>query len=257
MIAYGHSVQAATHNVDMFGGGLADATRRPPQLPETEDWPISVRLNGEKDMLGFYVSGHPLARFRRELSHFASVSSRDVGTGDDGREVRMGGIIQAVKVMLDKRGNQMAFVTIEDFAGSMELIVFSDCYEKSKEFVKSDAIILAAGRVSTREGQAPKLVVSQILPFERLSEFFNCRLVLTLERDDFGRVHELWGLLEAHRGDNEVVVLTRNNGEELQIRPRNLRVRLDKEMVDGLKELLGESKAYLAPAATASVAERC
>ena len=248
MIAFGHTVQEASHTVDMFGGGTEDATRKPPDIPNVDDWAVSAKLNGEKEMLGFYVSGHPLARFSRELAVFANISARKIAGADDGREGRVGGIIQNVKVMLDKRGNQMAFVTVEDFSGSLELIVFSDCYEKTKALIRVDGIVLASGRISTREGQAAKLIVSDLLPLDRLSDFFDCRLVLNVDRKELGRISEWWSLLEANRGTKEVIVLTRNNGEELQIRPRQLRVRLDGQFVDTLKELLGDSNAYLAPA---------
>ena len=248
MIAYGHTVQETSHTVDMFGGGMEDTTRKAPDLPAVEDWPVSQKLKSEKDILGFYVSGHPLARYRRELSQFSTVATAKIESTDDGREVRVGGIVQAIKVMLDKRGNSMAFVTIEDFAGSVELIVFSDCYEKAKDFLKLDGVVLASGRISTREGQAAKLIASNLLPLDRLSDFVNCRLVLAVDRKDYGRFSEWWKLLEANRGDREIVVLARNNGEELQIRPKNLRVKLDAAMVESLKEILGESRAYLAPA---------
>jgi DNA polymerase-3 subunit alpha len=248
MISYGHMVQETSHTVDMFGGGTDDATRRAPELPDVEDWPVSAKLSSEKEILGFYVSGHPLARYRKELSHFGNVSTRKIESTDDGREVRVGGIVQSVKIMLDKRGNQMAFVTIEDFAGSVELIVFSDCYERAKSFLQVDGIILASGRISTREGQAAKLVVSNLLPLDRLSEYVSCRLVLDVEKKDFARITEWWSLLEANQGDNEIVVLARNNGEELQIRPKNMRIKLDNQMIDRLKEMLGESRVYLAPA---------
>lgn len=248
MIAYGHTLQETSHTVDMFGGGTDDATRRPPELPDIDDWPVSVKLNSEKEMLGFYVSGHPLAQYRRELRHFASVSTGKIESIGDGREVRVGGIVQAIKVKIDKRGNQMAFVTIEDFAGSVELIVFSDCYDKAKSFLTVDSIVLASGRVSTREGQAAKLVASNLLPLDRLSEFVNCRLVLNVEKKDYDRISEWWSLLKANQGNKEIIILARNNGEELQIRPKNLRVNLDGNMVAELKEMLGESRVYLAPA---------
>ncbi len=248
MISFGQAVQQDSPTVDMFGDRKSDQTRRPPEMSDIEDWPLSTKLNGEKEMLGFYVSGHPLAHYRRELGHFATVTTRKIGSADDGREMRLGGIIQNIKVMLDKKGNQMAFVTIEDFAGSLELIVFSDCYEKAKSFLAVDGIILTSGRVSTREGQAPKLIVSSIVPLNRLSDFYNCRLVLSIERKNYDRISQLMPILKSHQGDKELVILTRNNGEELQIRPRNLRVNLAGEFVDDLKEILGETGAYLAPA---------
>ena len=195
MIAFGHTMQESSHTVDMFGDGDEDTTRKAPEIPDVEDWPVSIKLNGEKEMLGFYVSGHPLARFRRELRSFSSLSTQKIAGADDGREVRVGGIIHKIKVMLDKRGNQMAFVTIEDFTGSLELIVFSDCYEKTKDFIRVDAIVLASGRISTREGQAAKLIVSNILPLDRLSEYYDCRLVVNVDRKDYERIPRWWKVL--------------------------------------------------------------
>lgn len=248
MIAYGQMVQKDTHTVDMFGGGETDQTRRAPDIPIVDDWPLAVRLNGEKEMLGFYVSGHPLARYRRELARFTTRSSQKITAGDDGKEARLGGIVQAIKVMLDKRGNQMAFVTIEDFGGSLELLVFSDCYEKSKGFIAVDNIVLASGRISTREGQAPKLVVAHLIPIERLTEFYDCRLVLQLDREDFDRMDKVRPILEAHPGEKEIIIITRKNGEEIQIRPRNMRVSLHNAILDDLRRVLGDSKVFLAPA---------
>ncbi|MCP4568154.1 MAG: DNA polymerase III subunit alpha [FCB group bacterium] len=248
MVTYGQTVQQDSHTVDMFGGGTEDETRKAPVIPNTDDWPVSQRLNGEKEMLGFYVSGHPLAQYRRELGHFASMTSEKVSSADDNKEVRIGGIVQTIKTLQDKRGNTMAFVTIEDFGGSLELIVFSDCYEQSKDFVVVDGIILASGRISTREGQASKMVVSNLLPLNRLNDFYDCRLILDLERQDYDRIDRLMPVLESNRGDKELIILLHNNGEELQIKPRNLRLNLSGDVVDNLKELIGVNKAYLAPA---------
>ncbi len=248
MISYGQTVQEESHTVDMFGGGTDDATRRAPEMPNTDEWPVSERLGKEKDMLGFYVSGHPLARFRRELDRFAGKTTRDIESDDDGREICIGGIVQTIKTMVDKRGNQMAFVTLEDFAGSMELIVFSDCYDKSKSFLTVDCIILAWGRVSTREGQASKLIVSRVVPLSNLADYFSCRLVLDVERKDLKAIDSIWPVLETFRGNQEVLVRTSHDGEELFIRPKNLQVQLNSELVDKVKDLLGESRAYLAPA---------
>ncbi len=247
MISYGQMIQQASHTVDMFGDGAADETRRPPELPAIEDYTTTERLNAEKEMLGFYVSGHPLEQYRKELDLFATRSSQRITSEDDGKEVRIGGIIQAAKVMIDRRGNKMAFVTIEDFWGSLELIVFSDCYETAKDFLQPDSTILASGRISTREGQASKLVASSIWPLTKLSDYFNCRLILNLERGDYSRLQEFWPMLQNNQGEKEVIVIARHNGEELFIRPRRLRVTASTEMVAELKKVLGDAKAYLAP----------
>lgn len=246
MVNFGQGIQKDSHTVDMFGSGKEDQTRRAPDIETTgPDWSLSQRLNYEKEMLGFYVSGHPLSTYRHELEQFATIDTLHLTEAADGREVYLGGIIQTIKVLPDKRGNQMAFVTVEDFKGSLELILFSDCYENSKEFIKVDGVILASGRISTREGQAAKLIVDRVAPLDRLAEYYNCRLVLNLDRKDYERLPDFWPLLQANQGDQEVRIRTRCNGEEVWIRPRHLKVRLTGEMVGNLKELLGDNKAYL------------
>jgi len=97
---------------------------------------LKERLAKEKSMLGFFVSGHPLDRYRDELLSFATSPIGDLKQAVDGREVTVGGILTAIKPMTDKKGNQMAFATLEDFSGHVELILFSDCFEKAKEILK-------------------------------------------------------------------------------------------------------------------------
>jgi DNA polymerase-3 subunit alpha len=249
MIAFGHSIQKSSSMVDMFGEGTGDETRRAPDLEDTPEWSLSEKLNKEKSVLGFYVSGHPLDRFRSELTLFSTASSEKIATIDDGREVRIGGIIQEVKILTDKRGNRMAFVGLEDYLGKLELILFSDCYEKAKDLIEVDNLILASGRVSTREGQAAKLLVSNVLPLNNLSSYVDCRLIVRLEPDDYEKIEQMLPVLEANQGENDIIVMARNNGEELHIKPRNLRVNLAGGVVDNLKEMLGDTKAFVAPVA--------
>jgi hypothetical protein len=157
------------------------------------------------------------------------------------QEVRLG-IIQ--KSVLDSGGTRWKRNGRDCGPGT---IVFSDCYEKSKGFIEVDGVILAAGRVTTREGQAPKLIVSSLLPLSQLSEFYNCRLVLALRKDHLPGITDLLNILQANPGEKEVLLIARNNGEEFQIRPRHLRVTLSGALVDNMKERLGETRAYLIP----------
>ena len=163
MIEFGHrvSVQSQTH--DLFAGSGLEVQRVPPRLPEIPDWPNMEKLNREKAALGFYISGHPLDRYRDELASFSTATLGNLEQVVDGKEVTVGGVLAKINRMLDKKGNQMAFATLEDFSGKTELILFSDCYEKGKEFLEVDRMVLVTGRVNTREGERPKIIGNEVL----------------------------------------------------------------------------------------------
>lgn len=245
---YGHKVYAASSTHDLFAGSGVEVARVAPELPTVDDWSNIERLANEKQMLGFYISGHPLDRYRDELKSFTTLSSADLVGEIDGREVTIGGIVGQVKTMTDKKGNLMAFVQIEDFSGKVEIIVFSKAYDKGKEFLQTDQMVLVSGRVSTREGQAPKVVGNEILPLERLTERFNCQLVIRLEPlTDDAEIERALRALQEYEGNVPVLVAARENGSEVYIKSRRYSVRMDFELLNVLKEILGDTSAFLRP----------
>ncbi len=248
MLDFGHRVaeQAVTH--DLFAGAGGEVKRIAPELPSLEEWSSSKKLAEEKAMLGFYISGHPLDKYRDDLKSFTTHTVGKLAEVPDGREVTIGGIITAVKEMIDKKGNMMAFVTIEDYSGSAELILFSDCYNKSREFVAVDRLVLITGRVSTREGEAPKVIGNELLPLEKLTERFNCQLVIKIDINSPDAVIErTLSSLEQYRGTTPVLLAARENGTEVYIRSKKYAVNLDSALLSQLKELLGESSAFIRP----------
>jgi DNA polymerase-3 subunit alpha len=248
MLDYGHRVAetSATHDLFAVDGELAD--RVAPALKEIAEWTTSDRLAKEKQMLGYYVSGHPLDRYRDELESFASFKTSDLHNAADGREVTVGGIIGALKSMTDKKGNLMAFATLEDFSGSVELILFSDCYEKNRKPAQVDQMVLVTGRVSTREGEAPKIIASELIPLSKLTERFNCQLVIKIDADCSDKaIDEALATLEQFEGSAPVLLAARQNGSEVYIRSNKYAVTPDAQLMNRLKELLGESGVYLRP----------
>jgi len=248
MLEYGHRVaeNSATH--DLFAGAGGTIDRVPPPVPTVDDWSTSEKLAKEKGTLGFYVSGHPLDKYRDTLDSFATYRAADLHSAADGREVTVGGIIAAVRSMTDKKGNLMAFATLEDFTGSVELILFSDCYEKSREITQVDRMVLVTGRVSTREGEAPKIIGSEVAALEELTERFNCQLVIKIDADCSDKtLDQALATLEEFKGNTPVLLAARQNGSEVYIRSKKYAVKPDFRLLNSLKELLGESGAYLRP----------
>jgi DNA polymerase-3 subunit alpha len=248
MLEYGHRVaeNSATHDLFADDGGQID--RVAPLLPQLAEWSTSEKLAREKDTLGFYVSGHPLDKYRETLESFTTSQAADLQTVADGREVTVGGIVAAVKTMVDKKGNLMAFATLEDFTGSVELILFSDCYEKSREATRVDQMVLVTGRVSTREGEAPKIIGSEVAPLEELTERFSCQLVIKIGADCSDKtLDKALATLEEFKGNAPVLLAARQNGSDVYIRSKKYAVKPDFRLLNSLKELLGESSAYLRP----------
>jgi DNA polymerase-3 subunit alpha len=248
MLDFGQKVSQSMNTNDLFASGKMEIKRVEPPFPNIPDWSISKKLSIEKETLGFYISGHPLDRYRAELAAFGSADTQSLLQVKDGREVRLGGIISAVKTMNDKRGNRMAFATVEDFVGKVELIIFSDCYEKSRTYIAEDNIIMVTGRVSTREEEAPKIIAGDIFPLESLSERYNCQLVIKLDEEISDRkLSAIQGILEKSDGKTPVIFAARRNGEEYYIRSRRLSIKPETKLLLKLKEMLGDTAVFLQP----------
>jgi DNA polymerase-3 subunit alpha len=247
MLEFGQRVAQTDSSHDLFAAG-GKVERVAPKLPDLSDWSNSKKLAEEKATLGFYVSGHPLDKFRDEMTYFATARLGQLTELPDGSEVTVGGIIMSVKKMVDKKGNLMAFATLEDFTGTAELIVFSSCYETCREVVEPERMVLVTGRVNTREGEAAKIIGSEVLALENLTERFNCQLVIKIDTNCAeSTIQKALDSIEHHRGDSPVLVATRENGSEVFIRSRKYSVKPDFSLLNDLKELLGESGAFFRP----------
>ncbi len=141
-------------------------------------------LSMEKEMLGLYISGHPLEQFREQITEQTNINTlkmkqlqetedkimEDVPKYRDGQVVRIAGIINSVKKKYTKNNKIMAFVTIEDLFGQCEIIVFENCYQMCSDILMDESIVLVEGRLSIREDEDVKIVANKILPFKENSE---------------------------------------------------------------------------------------
>ena len=131
-----------------------------------------MKLQMEKEAAGVYMSGHPLDEYREILGRMsfttAEISAEDENgesIGElDGRFVDMGGILTEVKGKATKRGDYMAFATLEDMSGQIECLVFPRIYEKYQTLLQEDAAVVISGKISVREEEAPKLLAERVTP---------------------------------------------------------------------------------------------
>ncbi|MEI6863232.1 MAG: OB-fold nucleic acid binding domain-containing protein, partial [Candidatus Omnitrophota bacterium] len=134
-----------------------------PNIPE---WPENQLLGYEKEMLGFYISKHPLARFEKLLSTYSTCPTTALKDRADGDEVLIGGIISKVKFTVTRKTNEkMAIMSLEDLNGTVEVLVFPITFAKVGSMVKPDAMVFVKGRVNLRE-EEPKIIANEIATLE-------------------------------------------------------------------------------------------
>lgn len=145
--------------------GAVGSDRAAPEYVVTEPWSSSQRLAFEKEALGFYITGHPLAAFAEVLDHCASARTNTLQTLGDKQPVRLGGVVAALREVTTRRGTRMAFVTLEDLQGTVEVVVFSEAYEGARELLQSDRPIFVVGTTDINEENV-KVICDSLFPLD-------------------------------------------------------------------------------------------
>ena len=219
----------------------------PPEPPQVEEWPTSYLLSREKEVLGFFVSGHPLARYERELRRHANTTAQNLQERSEGDMVSLGGVIAGMRLSQDRKGKSMAFLTMEDFEGSFEAIVFSDLYEEARGVLKDDSMVFIRGRVSTKEAERAKVVASQILPLAQLGKFSARSLHLRISTIglDEGLLEEVKGIVSSSSGECGMEIHLETKEDRLTIRSERMRIDPKPRMVQKLAKILGEENVWV------------
>jgi DNA polymerase-3 subunit alpha len=142
----------AARQDDLFGADLAAGAgdRSVARYVEVPTWTDELRLEGEKETLGLYLTGHPIARYELELKQFIDNTLADLKPNED-KTVVVAGLVVGIRTMQTRRGDRMAFVTLDDRTGRVELAVFSDLFERQRELLAKDALLVVEGQVSVDE----------------------------------------------------------------------------------------------------------
>jgi DNA polymerase-3 subunit alpha len=233
---------------DDAGGGLA---WEPPPIP-TGEWDKSTLLGYEREMLGLYVSDHPLVGVEHVLSAAADVPvsalhSEDVG---DGRVVTVGGLITSVARKVTKQGNVWAIASLEDLEASIDVMFFPQTYQLVGPHVVPDAVLLVKGRLDKSEEEAPKFVAMEVsVPDLSTGESGPVVIHLPASRCIPPVIDRLKEVLAAHPGVTEVRLALQNGARTTVVRlDERLRVAASPALYADLKALLGPSCLGTAPA---------
>ncbi len=177
---------------DLFGGMSdtpAESTSQALHYVEVPDWSDDERLSGEKETLGLYLTGHPITRYEATLAQF--ITSRIVDLNPSGESaVVVAGLIVAIRTMRTRRGDRMAFITLDDRSSRIEMAVFSDVYEQCRDLIAKDKLIVVRGEVSVDDYSGGyKISAKDIYDFDQALAIFAKKLVITI---DAGLMNELF-----------------------------------------------------------------
>jgi len=170
----------------MFGSLQPTGANAQPALPDVPDWPEGQRLAFEKETLGFYLTGHPLTPYIETLQRLATTNTQRIREVADGQEIVIGGVVSTLKEINTKKGDRMAFVTLEDLNGVVEVIIFSELYKSSTLLLKSEDPVFIRGRVDAGE-ESIKVIATEVFPFEQAVSQLTTSVHLRVRSEGLGR----------------------------------------------------------------------
>ena len=215
-------------------------------LPDVGEYEKETKFAFEKEVLGIYLSGHPMEEYeekwRKNITRTTLDFQLDEDTGrtkvHDGARETIGGMITAKTIKYTKQNKVMAFVTLEDLAGSVEVVVFPRDYEKNQQYLDEEGKVFIRGRVSEEDEAASKLICEKVIPFEQTKRELWLQYP---DKDTYLRQEgELLGLLADSDGQDSVVIYCKKE-KAIKRLPANRCVNADKLLLNKMTNYLGES----------------
>jgi DNA polymerase III subunit alpha len=222
-----------------------DANDHNDKLPNLPDWDEHTRLAAEKEILGFFITGHPLEKYKDKLEDFRALTTEDIcalknSTGKD--EIFAGGVICNLRVLKSKKGEYYAQANLEDMLGSVEMLVFPEAFRRLQDKVKLEVPVLIKGGVRIEEGANPKLTVSEITPLEEARPKLprSLRIRVPLETATDSTVQALHNLFIERKGDSKVLFDVERQGDFMVVmEAEGYNVQPDRNFIARVEELCG------------------
>ena len=224
----------------------------PPLTVDDEyDWSRYEMLGHEKDVLGFYLSGHPLDRYSDELEGLSINRISDLPGLDQNTQVRNGGIVTSSKIYSQKHdpSKSIAFITIEDFSGSIEAILFDENFSKYRSLIEVGAMIFISGKLSRKEEGNPKITIDDIIPIEQARKTFTKKVRISLTAQGFkpSALDSLNSVAQKAKGDCELFIEVKtSSNQRLLMKSDTYRINPHDKTIRELRELLGNDSVKIA-----------
>ena len=236
----------AAGQADLFGavGGFLEAPE--PPLPNVPDWSYQELLRGEKETLGFYISGHPLSKHEQTLRDLANADIEKLASQQNGAQVSVGGVVMELATRMTKKGDRFALFQLEDQYGSVKVVAWPAVFSKANGVMSNEAAVLVSGRLEVDDSGAMAIIAEEIQPLENLRERSAKSLVIRFAGNDIDsrKAERLHGLLDSNRGDCAVVFEVEVSDDTLvRVQPNQfVRVTVTDELVQSIKHTIGSCR---------------
>ena len=216
-------------------------------LPNVGEYEKETMLAFEKEVLGIYVSGHPMEEYEAKWKKSITATTMDFQLDEEsghtkvreGERAIIGGMIAAKTIKYTKTNQTMAFISIEDLMGTVEVMVFPKTYEKCKQYLNEDAKVFVKGRVSEEDGGASKLICETVIPFEDVP----CELWVQFADIPSYQAEEanLFEMLKYSEGADRVVIYCAKEKAVKRL-PANRNIHLDADLLDTVQKYFGKDR---------------
>lgn len=232
--------------MSLFGGDGADSeSPESPAMESCPDFSLEEKLNLEKSLLGFYLTGHPLDLYLEELQSLATHEVEDLRS-TKARFAAVGGLVKGRRLVPTRKG-EMAFLTLQGRKGSSDVLVFNEELQRYKDCLQPMAALMVEGEISERNGDR-KLKLTRAFPLEKARKVLNAGVMILVDggRVDYARMERAVKLLEEHPGRGRVLVRVEHpSGWKVTGVSRSYRVNADRELTSELRKLLGDDAVRL------------
>ncbi|MBV9340122.1 MAG: DNA polymerase III subunit alpha, partial [Acidobacteria bacterium] len=216
------------------------------RLPDTPAWDEHTRLANEKEVLGFFITGHPLEKYREKMAELGVLSTSELASvkfssGKD-ESLAAAGIIANLRVLKSKKGEFYAQGSLEDLSGAIDVLVFPEAYRKLQEKLKMEVPVLVYGGVRVEEGANTKLTVNEIISLEDAKVHLprSLRIRIPLERASESTVDELYRLFSQRQGDARVLFDIERAGDFMVVmEAEGYNVLPDRAFIGRVEEICG------------------
>ena len=223
-------------------------------MPQVPEFSTEQMLEKEKETTGLYISGHPLLRLQKtakllkctRVSDILAADDSENGALHDGSAVKVMVIISKVTLKHLKNGADMAFLSVEDAFGEIEMLVFPQLLEQYRPFLGEGKIILVEGKISLREDEAPKVLLNRLQPFDEAAySNMKCKLYLRLPSKESAQCKEAERILAAGEGQCAVYFYYTDSGKYENLNTPQGYIHFDSPEAEALENLVGsENAAY-------------
>ena len=214
-------------------------------LPDIPEWDQKKLLAAEKETVGFYITGHPLDAYRMDLKEITDGDLAVIGSSKNEHAVRVGGLIRTYKEHKSKKGDRMAFITLEDLSSSIEVIVFPNLFAETEHLLSEDEPIIVQGNLQINEERGAKIIAETIDTIQSAREKFTEKATVVLQADQISRkrLEGLKKLIQQFYGSCPLSLTIHfvNRGEvDIEI-PNDLTIQPCREFSEGIQEIIGDT----------------